>query len=396
MNTIPFHSDIDLLGNQLLNAVMHRAETISPPPTGGTVSGGMLWYDTTLNMGKYYSGDLSAFVPFVHFMPLSTLGATPASDDYFLVFDASVSTYKKVVYSNLVTGSGTDELLATANGEKAGYLGTDGTNGVLRMMNNGGFGMGHVTGGGSTVGYAYLYLMPSNFAVGTSSPGLQQTDYFLFTEGSAFYRTTISDLRTKLQISLGTEFEKMATITSHVLELDSQTAGKALMSPAGASGAPTFRAIVTTDLPIIPVTHGGLGANLTSTLAQGSIVFATNDTIYQALAIGSANTILSSTGTVPAWSTLTSLLPSNIQYGASFVINNTTDWAGTGPYTVTITNTGGAKNHALGTGDNFDAVIQKGSAAPYEMAMANWTVDNGTIVITSNAKFSGRILIRRF
>lgn len=398
MAAIPFHADIDLFGNQLLNTVLHRAATASPPPTSGTVSGGMMFYDTTLDIAKYYDGANSKWQPFVHFMPLTTLATTPASDDYLLVYDASDTSYKKIAYANLVTGSGTDEKVASAMGELPGYIHGDGTDGVVRAMTNGGISFTHVSGSGSVPGYITMYLNPGNVSNGIPTPGLALTNWFMFAEqmGTSFLKAPLSALRDLLVMTLGTSFDAVATISSHVLEFDNQNQGLALMSPAATSGKPSFRSIVATDLPTIPVNKGGLGANLSGTLAAGSIVYAQSNSAFIDLTIGAAGTILSSTGTAPQWSTVASLLPSNIQYGASFTINNTTDWSGVGPYTLTINNTGGTKNHSLGAGSNFDIIFLKGSSAPYELSMVPYTVNDGTIVITSHAKIAGKLLVRRF
>ncbi|MBP7850390.1 MAG: hypothetical protein KA053_08950 [Lentimicrobiaceae bacterium] len=398
MAAIPFHADIDLFGNQLLNTVLHRAATASPPPTSGTVSGGMMFYDTTLDIAKYYDGANSKWQPFVHFMPLTTLATTPASDDYLLVYDASDTSYKKIAYANLVTGSGTDEMVATVNGAAASYLGTNGTNGVLRRLSNGGLGMSHTSQTPPDPSYLSVFIDFTNISDGTSSPGLTSTDWLMFAQsaGTTPFKVSIATFRNFIQVSLGTNFEAIATITTHVLELDSQTANKAFMSPNGSAGPPTFRQILSPDLPIIPVTKGGIGSDLSSTLAAGSILYGENNAGYIALGIGASGTILSSTGTAPQWSTVASLLPSNIQYGASFTINNTTDWSGVGPFTLTINNTGGTKNHSLGAGSNFDIIFLKGSSAPYELSMVPYTVNDGTIVITSHAKIAGKLLVRRF
>lgn len=72
--------------------------------------------------------------------PLDAIG-TVASDDLLLMSDTSVSAgsprQKKITFDNFKTAlnipsASTDEKVATASGATAGYLGTDGTDGILR------------------------------------------------------------------------------------------------------------------------------------------------------------------------------------------------------------------------------------------------------------------------
>ena len=75
--------------------------------------------------------------------PLDAIG-TVASDDLLLMSDTSVSAgsprQKKITFDNFKTAlnipsASTDEKVATASGATAGYLGTDGTDGILRAGN---------------------------------------------------------------------------------------------------------------------------------------------------------------------------------------------------------------------------------------------------------------------
>ena len=89
----------------------------------------------------------------------------------------------------------------------------------------------------------------------------------------------------------------------------SQTQGKVFASPTGASGAPTFRSIATSDLPsistgitgVLPVANGGTGA---STLTSGSLIVGSGTTAVTTLAGGTTGNVLYATSPT-GWSSAT-------------------------------------------------------------------------------------------
>lgn len=94
---------------------------------------------------------------------VSALGAigTVATDDLIYMYDTSATTVKakKITFDdfktalNIPAGS-SDELVACASGATAGYLGTDGTDGVLRA----GAGIGFTAGGSNAYVTLDLYF----------------------------------------------------------------------------------------------------------------------------------------------------------------------------------------------------------------------------------------------
>jgi len=76
------------------------------------------------------------------------------------------------------------------------------------------------------------------------------------------------------------------------------------------------------------------------------------------------------------------------KYAATF--NNTTDWSGAGPYTVTIA----AATHGLGATANLMVQVKELSGSDYNVVEVDiQTQADGDVVITSAAKFTGSYVL---
>lgn len=108
-------------------------------PTTGMVVGEPLFCTDTEEL--YLATGTTTKVPVkTDLAPLDAIG-TVANDDLLLISDTSVAAgsprQKKIAFSDFKTAlnipaSSTDEKVATASGATAGYLGTNGTDGILR------------------------------------------------------------------------------------------------------------------------------------------------------------------------------------------------------------------------------------------------------------------------
>jgi hypothetical protein len=94
--------------------------------------------------------------------------------------------------------------------------------------------------------------------------------------------------------------------------IGSQTANTVYAAPNGSAGAPTFRTIVGSDLPTIAISGGGTGQtsvsaafNALSPLTSEGDLHYYHSSSNSRLAIGGANTFLTSNGTDPSWGSLT-------------------------------------------------------------------------------------------
>lgn len=119
-----------------------RQGTKAALPTTGMAVGEPLFCTDTEEL--YLATGATTKVPVkTDLAPLDAIG-TVAEDDLLLISDTSVTAgsprQKKIAFSdfktalNIPAGS-TDELVATASGATAGYLGTNGADGVLRSGN---------------------------------------------------------------------------------------------------------------------------------------------------------------------------------------------------------------------------------------------------------------------
>lgn len=76
------------------------------------------------------------------------------------------------------------------------------------------------------------------------------------------------------------------------------------------------------------------------------------------------------------------------KFAATF--NDTTDWAGAGPFTITVTN----GTHALGATANLTAQVRELSGSDYNLVDVELQFQtDGDVVITSNAKFEGSYVL---
>jgi hypothetical protein len=94
--------------------------------------------------------------------------------------------------------------------------------------------------------------------------------------------------------------------------IGSQTANYVYAAPNGSSGAPTFRALAGSDLPTIAISGGGTGQTTAATAFNALSPLTTEGDLHYyhsssntRLAIGGANTFLTSNGTDPSWGSLT-------------------------------------------------------------------------------------------
>jgi hypothetical protein len=117
-----------------------RQGTKAALPTTGMIVGEPLFCTNTEEL--YIATGETTKVPVkTDLEPLAAIG-TIANDDLLLISDTSVAAgsprQKKVAFSDFKTAlnippGSTDELVATASGATAGYLGTNGTDGILRV-----------------------------------------------------------------------------------------------------------------------------------------------------------------------------------------------------------------------------------------------------------------------
>jgi hypothetical protein len=94
--------------------------------------------------------------------------------------------------------------------------------------------------------------------------------------------------------------------------IGSQTANNVYATPNGSSGVPTFRTLVASDLPTITISGGGTGQttaaaafNALSPLSTEGDLHYYHSSSNTRLAVGGANTFLTSNGTDPSWGSLT-------------------------------------------------------------------------------------------
>ena len=86
----------------------------------------------------------------------------------------------------------------------------------------------------------------------------------------------------------------------------SKSATYILAAPNTTSGAPTFRALTSTDLPTIPISKGGTGTTATPT--RYGVIYAGTTTSYASTSAGTAGYILIGAGSAaPLWSGAMSL-----------------------------------------------------------------------------------------
>lgn len=116
-----------------------RQGTKANLPTTGMTVGEPLWCTNTLEL--YVADAATTKVPInIDLAALGALGAV-ATDDLLYMYDTSAGATdpkgKKITFDDFKTAlnippGSTDEKVACASGATAGYLGTDGTDGVLR------------------------------------------------------------------------------------------------------------------------------------------------------------------------------------------------------------------------------------------------------------------------
>lgn len=82
-----------------------------------------------------------------------------------------------------------------------------------------------------------------------------------------------------------------------------------------------------------------------------------------------------------------SLASFSVVYSADF--NNTIDWAGSGPYTITVA----AATHGCGASKKLTCTVYK-DGTPNELVITDITVsDTGELIISANEKFAGHYII---
>lgn len=116
---------------------------------------------------------------------------------------------------------------------------------------------------------------------------------------SAFNHSQLHALAT-----LDANADTLLSISGQALGLDNQTANRVFAGPtSGNASAPTFRALVSGDLPTIAVGQGGTGK--TSWTQYGIVYASATDTLSQ-IASGTSGQVLRSAGSAAAtWSTAT-------------------------------------------------------------------------------------------
>jgi hypothetical protein len=129
------------------------------------------------------------------------------------------------------------------------------------------------------------------------------------TSGNA---ATATGLATAPSQCAGSAFALGVAASGNANCVGSQTANSVYAAPNGSSGAPTFRALAGSDLPTIAISGGGTGQTTAATAFNAlSPLTSEGDLHYYhsssntRLAIGGANTFLTSNGTDPSWGSLT-------------------------------------------------------------------------------------------
>ena len=119
-------------------------------PSSGMEIGEPLWATNTKEL--YIADSATTAVPAAIDTAAFDAIGTVAADDLVYMYDTSATATtpkaRKIAFSDFKTAlnipaASTDELVATATGATAGYLGTNGTDGVLRA----GIGIGMTAGG---------------------------------------------------------------------------------------------------------------------------------------------------------------------------------------------------------------------------------------------------------
>ena len=186
--------------------------------------------------------------------------------------------------SNFLTSNGTDPSWGPLTG--AGF-GSQTANNFLGAPN------------GSSGNPAFRTLVPADLPTTITSN----------TSGNA---ATASALASAPAQCLGAAFATGVAASGNANCIGSQTANSLYAAPNGSAGAPTFRPLVGSDLPTIGIGGGGTGQTsatagfnaLSPLTSEGDLNYYHSSSNVR-LAIGGNNTFLTSTGTDPAWGSLT-------------------------------------------------------------------------------------------
>jgi molybdopterin-binding protein len=339
-----FYTDLDLRKNQLMNAIIHKFET---DPLSEDLVAGQLWYNTTDNRLKYFNGlsiislEISGGVDVSSFITASSTDTlTNKSID---LADGSGNTLSNVTVSNFAASAiASDVDTATSSQLVTGDVVKSYVEGKLASL-------GKLVGGHDASGG----LLPTT---GSGAKGAISS--------GDFYRVTTAG-----------EIEGLGSL---------EVGDVIIANVDGAAAASDFFV---------------LQANLTDTVSSTSNQVADMEI---PMFDGTTGKIIKASGiTTDANGNL------NLPEGASYLINGVditaeqpvkystefavADWVGeSAPYSYTVE----AETHLLGPTRGLSVYVRDADGA--EVCVANTVSSVGTVVLQSNAKFDGHLMIGNY
>jgi len=175
----------------------------------------------------------------------------------------------------------------------------------------------------------------------------------------------------------------------------SVSAGLVFASPAGASGAPTFRALAVSDIPIVTVAKGGTGATTASgaRAALGAAASGANTDIasLNAPALGAATAATAAAGDNSTKVATTAYVQGTVTGGANAAAFTTVNAVGL----ITPSSTAGIKGTAAGDNANAGSIGESipASASSISLTNSSWTNVTSTTLSAGDWNVSGWALV---
>lgn len=373
-NEKKYKSGADFEGNQIVDVVLENL-AVNPDPLA--VPLGRFWYNTVNNLPLYR--DDAKIQYFFHFYgKLTDASSVEGTTERLVMWSEAEQVYKQISPNTLLGAvGGSDEKVATASGQTALHLYSAGTGNDGALRPEALKGLGYKSVGTSPDTHVEAFIDFANLQNG-SAYNVQTSDTFILNTAGGLYGVPYS----RIGVSLSTEADNnLLSLSSGVIGLDNQLQNLVFASPVGSTGYPSFRGLVTTDLPTLATSIGGLGKDVSGEI--GNILYADSTSSYTPLANPvSAGMSLVFDGAIPQWS--------KSDYSATFVEGDWSDQVSYYAYSID------AATHGLGTSDRYLVqVYEHVSSSYYELVECFVKYNAGTVELRSASTFNGLVLISK-
>jgi Na+-transporting NADH:ubiquinone oxidoreductase subunit NqrD len=345
-----------------INATDQFVGTVTSVSGTGTVSGLTLTGTVTTSGSLTLGGTLAVTPSNFASQTANTFLAAPNGASGTPTFRAIVAADVPTLNQNTTgTAANVTGIVAVANGGTG--LSSTPANGAIDIGNGTGFTRTTLTAGTNV-----------SITNGAGAITINATDQFVGTVTSVSGTGTVSGLSLSGTVTSTGNITLSGTLAVTPSNFASQTANTFLAAPNGASGTPTFRAIVAADVPTLNQNTTGTAANVTgivaavnggtgqSSYAVGDLLFASTTTALSKLAdVATGNALISGgVGVAPAYGKI----------GLTTHVSGTLPVANGGT-NATATPTAGAVAYGTGTAYAFtgagtagQVLVSTGATAP--------------------------------